>query len=238
MAYDFDGTDDGISLGNGSDLNPTAFTISLFANLDSIHGGTGENWLFNRDQDPNPRSFAFGFSTGAVTNKLVLQINGTNRPIGATDVTTGTWHHLAGGGQSGSWAVYLNGVSDGTDSTVVTPNATAIATTIGHRFGGASAAGFTDGRIAEVGFWNAVLTASEIAALAKAVSPLLIRPENLIAYVPLVRDLINFVGVTPTLVDAPAPAAHPRIIMPRRRRGAARALAPPPPETLFAQACL
>lgn len=42
-----------------------------------------------------------------------------------------------------------------------------------------------DGSIASAGLWNAALTAKEIAALGQGVSPLYVRPGNLVGYWPL-----------------------------------------------------
>jgi hypothetical protein len=65
---------------------------------------------------------------------------------------------------------------------------------------------FMQGRLAEIGVWNAILTTAEMNMLALGYSPLLIRPQNLVIYVPLVRnndnDLINGLGFT-TSASAP-----------------------------------
>lgn len=233
MAYDFDGTDDGISLGNAAALNPTVFTVAMWINIDDFGtGGANEIWLFGRDDTSSERSFACGSGS---TGILRLQINGTNRAEGATSLSTGTTYPVAFTGQSGDWKVYANGVQDGSNSDVVTPNTANVATTIGYRAATdpGNFAGFTDGRIAEVGFWNVVLTAAEIATLAKGYSPLFVRPASLISYLPLVRALVDYKRGVPTLVSAPtAGSAHPRIIMPRGKRPG-RLIAPAPPQTLF-----
>lgn len=39
-----------------------------------------------------------------------------------------------------------------------------------------------EGDISEVGYWNVALTDADVAVLAKGVSPLLVRPEGLVAY--------------------------------------------------------
>lgn len=45
-----------------------------------------------------------------------------------------------------------------------------------------------NGQIAEVGIWNIALTDEEIAVLAAGYSPLFVRPQNLVAYWPLIRQ--------------------------------------------------
>ena len=67
------------------------------------------------------------------------------------------------------------------------------------------------GDIAEVGIWNVDLSAAEIAALAKGVSPALIRPQNLLPHLELIREVIDVRrGTAFTDVNTTA-AAHPRI---------------------------
>jgi len=51
-----------------------------------------------------------------------------------------------------------------------------------------------DGEIAECAIWNVALSAGEIAAMSNGLSPILIRPESLVSYYPLVRDYIDHVG--------------------------------------------
>ncbi len=69
-----------------------------------------------------------------------------------------------------------------------------------------------DGRIAEVGIWNAALTAEEIASLAKGMTCDKVRPQNLVFYAPLVRDLVDQKGgLTITNNNGATVADHPRV---------------------------
>jgi hypothetical protein len=71
---------------------------------------------------------------------------------------------------------------------------------------------FHAGSIAEVGIWNAALTAAEIASLAKGMTCDKIRPQSLVFYAPLVRDLIDAKGgLTITNNNGATVANHPRI---------------------------
>ena len=71
---------------------------------------------------------------------------------------------------------------------------------------------FADARIAECGIWNAALTAAEIASLAKGMTPDKIRPQSLVFYAPLVRNLQDVKGgLAITNNNAATVAAHPRI---------------------------
>ncbi len=65
---------------------------------------------------------------------------------------------------------------------------------------------------AEVGIWNAALTAAEVAALAKGMTCDKVRPQSLVFYAPLVRDLVDQKGgLTITNNNGATVANHPRI---------------------------
>jgi hypothetical protein len=77
-------------------------------------------------------------------------------------------------------------------------------------------AGFGQGaigpRLAEFAMWTAELTADEIASLEQGFKPFRVRPQNLLYYIPLVRDVADFrsgIALTPT--DTPTVADHPRV---------------------------
>jgi len=55
------------------------------------------------------------------------------------------------------------------------------------------------------------LTGSEIASLAKGISPRRIRPGSLRFYAPLVREAIDIVGGVALTVNGAVAADHPRI---------------------------
>lgn len=77
--------------------------------------------------------------------------------------------------------------------------------------GGAAGLFFT-GRVAEVGIWNVALTAAEIASLADGMTCDKVRPQSLVFYAPLVRDLQDVRGgLTITNNNAATVATHPRV---------------------------
>jgi hypothetical protein len=84
--------------------------------------------------------------------------------------------------------VYLNGGNKVTDDATSKTPAGIDTTSIGRRSTSAPAL-YASGRIAEAAIYNAALTDDEIAELAAGASPLLVRPDALVAYWPLVgRD--------------------------------------------------
>lgn len=145
----------------------------------------------------------------------------------ATTSTTGTintWGHACGVYASNtSMTAYLNG-GGAVESTVnVTwPLGSTPRTAIGRR-SIASPDLYFSGRLAEVAIWNVALDASEVAALAKGFSPLLIRPSALVAYWPLNRNSVNISTTSLdrwksrfdlTEVNTPVIADHTRVIYP------------------------
>jgi hypothetical protein len=129
---------------------------------------------------------------------------------GAFTYATNAWYHHAGVfSASDSRSVWMNGSLLASDASDRTPG-TFDRVTIG---AGAVPAGlFFAGDIAEVGVWSAALTAAEIASLAQGISPSLVRPQSLVFYAPLVRDLIDVRGgLTITNNNTATVADHPRI---------------------------
>lgn len=60
-------------------------------------------------------------------------------------------------------------------------------------------------RVAEVAIWNAALTDDEVASLAKGFRPCRVRPQNLVFYAPLIRDVIDARGGITLTASANAP---------------------------------
>lgn len=126
-------------------------------------------------------------------------------------VTNGTWSHAA--------AVFASATSRKAylDGTVATENTTNISpgslsdTRVGAAFGPQN---FYDGDIAEAAIWNVALDAAEIAALAKGISPFLIRPASLIAYWPLFGnnspEIDRWKNKSDLTVTGATKGAHPR----------------------------
>lgn len=125
-----------------------------------------------------------------------------------TGCTSGQWHHACGVfSSSTSRTVYLDGGSSATNTNSVTPSVDRT------EVGAWRSSLWFNGDIAEVGIWNIDLTAAEVASLAKGVSPALIRPQNHVAYLPLIRDtheIVNATGFTDVNTTA---ANHPRVYL-------------------------
>jgi len=110
-----------------------------------------------------------------------------------TTWTTDGWYHAAAVFAANSdVAVYLDGGGKGTVGTSITPSG-ADSLSIGRR-GDSSPSSYWSGELAEAGLWNVALTDAEVAALAAGASPPMVRPDGLVAYWPLIRNLEDRVG--------------------------------------------
>lgn len=130
---------------------------------------------------------------------------------GSNSWVVGTWYHHAGVFASATdRSVWVSGSQVGTNTTNPGALNTFDRVTIG---AGAVPAGvFFPGDIAEVGVWNVALAAAEIASLAKGVACRLVRPQSLVFYAPLIRDLQDLRGgLTITNNNTATVAVHPRI---------------------------
>lgn len=130
--------------------------------------------------------------------------------------TVDTWHHAAGVFPStNSRIAYLDGANKVTEATAEAALAGVQTWAVGVLTYPIKIQYFA-GALAEAGWWNAALNDDEIAALAEGYSPLLIRPQNLKHYLPLVRDADNdlIVGVQMVAGGIPEIRAHPRVFNP------------------------
>jgi hypothetical protein len=191
------------------------FTLSCFFNTDKDYltqyliylaqkAKTNEAWGLS----------AAGGTTGDPVSFLAYDGGGT--VVSTTSgYSVGTRHHAAGVCVSDTERhVYIDGGSKGSTTDDKSPDLVD-RLSIG-RAGDSSPGYHMSGPIAEVAIWNIDLIDAEIVLLAKGYSPLFIRPQNLVFYMPLVRDddedLIG--GLSLTAFNAPTIDAHPPIIYP------------------------
>lgn len=144
---------------------------------------------------------------GAITNGGTLNTGATT-----TGYSANTWTHACAVCTSAtSRTVYKDGGSSAT-STVSRAITGLDRIVIGARWLTGAASGFLNGKLAEVAFWNASLTAPEVAALAAGFCPRKIRPASLVFFAPIIRDLVDMKGgLTITTSGSPAVDNHCRI---------------------------
>jgi hypothetical protein len=217
MARLFNGTTDRLDWASVANLATSAKTLALWINAETL---TTDQYFFNINNGAAVSGFRFFLRGAVVTGSLGY------RQVGATDLqrygnttvlTANTWTHLLAT-HNGTFTdyttvhIYLNGTEIASYFTGVngdTPTALTGLWSVGGR--PEDDTRNFDGQIAEVGLWNRVLTAAEIALLANAYSPVLI-PNSLLFYTDLIRNTANRRGAAASTVDGTTVNPHPRVI--------------------------
>lgn len=150
------------------------------------------------------------YTTGSSSLRVQTIFNGGGFNTATSAWAQDVWSHGAGKFASAtSRTVVLNGSSTNTNtsSRVATFDELRIAT-----YGNTSPL-YGNNRLSEVAVWNADLTSDEIVSLAKGFKAYRIRPQSLLYYVPLVREVQELrSGITLTAsANAPVVFAHPRV---------------------------
>lgn len=129
----------------------------------------------------------FQLSTLATGGNVSASAADTGSAAAATSAAppTGAWFHAAAVfASSTDRRAFLNGANKGTNATAKTPsgmNTTSVGVAIQSVINSP-----WNGDLAEAAIWNIALSDSDVASLAAGVSPLLMHPEALVAYWPLI----------------------------------------------------
>ncbi len=210
------GTGSNVHIEMGSTpITAAPFTLSAWFKIDDLshvgailgvgNGGSGNDvWGLDAagtvEGDPL-RFFSFDTSFSSADSTIAYTAN--------------VWHHACGVEASAtSRAVYLDGGSKGTNADNRTPDG-ANEVQIG-QYARSTGDGDLIGDVAEAAIWNVALTDAEVAILAKGYSPLFVRPESLIFYMPLVRDIYDVIGAIGFTDFSTTITDHPPIIYPGR----------------------
>lgn len=203
MAYAFSTASSRYLTTNSAPVTETPLTMCAWFN--TVSGGVAQG-IMSLANTSNGQFFRMALDGSA----RVIANAGFNVSVSAT-YTSGLWAHSAAVFESSvSRTAYLNGVAGSANTTSFAP------TGISSVFIGANSltavAAPHNGRIAECGIWNVALTAAEIAALARGLTPDKIRPQSLVFYAPLIRDLVDLRGgLTITNNNGATVSGHPRI---------------------------
>lgn len=217
MARAFDGTADYGTIASSADFNTADCSFSFIANTPT---GNGDNdRVIEIGAYPSNDGLTITLDNAASEYEGLSWASGSSTKIGSNaSFTADTWQ---GVGISATTTgpvdkFYFNGSQSGADLTT------------GSRAAGAQAVGImtqrnspgnnlTNGRLADFGFWNVVLTDEEFAMHHAGVCALLIRPESLVRYYPMIsnspdneRSLVG--GASIVMTSAPAAYPHPGIL--------------------------
>jgi hypothetical protein len=230
MAIDFNGTTDRIDVANSFNWQSQAQTWAAWTWWDSLDAGTEYLFCDNNAADSvavlvllraaNDTSLRYTIVTDGADADQVTHTGNF--------LTTGSWIHIAAtwngavGANTTDAVVYANGADAGDGgSAAANGTGTPTAATGLNSLGGRSFDDLRnfDGRLAEVGRWNRVLSAGDIAGLAKGYSPKCF-PSGLKFYMPLVRSTHNVCSGGAVTLDGTSVIAHPPIARNPRKRAA------------------
>jgi hypothetical protein len=212
MAYEFNGTK---SLTTSSTpASGTPYTMACWFKSDTVGGVNTANGgaLVCLNQSSNS---SFQFLVLFNSQVGINSANSAGAQVGflaaTANFTTNVWGHAAGVFESStSRSIFFNGGNKATQTLSSTPSAFN-QITIGARRS-PSIGIYHDGLIAEAGIWDVALTDAEVGSLAKGMTCDKVRPQNLVFYAPLVRDLQDVRGgLTITNNNTATVAAHPRV---------------------------
>jgi len=197
----------------GAVVSSYPFTIACWAYFDDYTSGHNLVTLGHSSDTLDLVLLFYGFSGDSV--RFRVRNDDTIKESTQTKPAINTWAHIAGTMSQYSRFCYVNG-SPGVEETTSVVIPTLDRTCIGTQISGGALSNYHSGMVAEVGFWNIELTQAEIQTLSEGYSPLLVRPENLVAYYPLIRDTDDDIvgGYSMTPVNSPTVAAHPRVFYP------------------------
>jgi hypothetical protein len=189
-------------------------TMACWYNVDTFAAEQALMGLYNNGvNDASYQLLGLTASSGRVRAATANSAGTANSSTGDLG-TLNTWDHAAGVWASdAARTAYHNGSSGGLENTSRAPtglNSTALGARVD-----TTPDRFLSGMLADAAIWNVALTAAEVLMLANGVSPLAVRPGNLVAYWPLwgVHSTeIDLKGGYPlTLTNGPTKAAHPRM---------------------------
>lgn len=222
MAREFTGAGTVHGLSTSSAVSAAPLTMACRFNTDST---SATQCMFSLITAASGHCASVQLSAVSATQRAfgsVRDSGGFSHAVTSNSVTAGQWHNAVFRYVSStSRLVCLDGdiVNQGGNGFSRSPDAYD-AVEIGW-FGPSSTSRF-DGRLAECCLWSDVLDDEDVLAFNEGLSPLLIRPELLAGYWPLIGRFspeIDLVGDAPlVLTGSPAQASHTRVIMPARKR--------------------
>ena len=177
------------------------------------------NGLITVDSTVNSSRISLSYNGGPAVNRAVqLFVADANNQFTQTsnydtNISADTWYHAAGVlFSSSTHLAYFNGLPANTNNTdKVLTNLDGVTLSGRYNYSTNSVVFSMGGGLADVGIWNVELTADEIASLAKGMACNKVRPQSLVFYAPLVRELIDVRGGLSITNDNATVAEHPRI---------------------------
>lgn len=216
MAYLFNGATHVLSR-SGAALQTWPLTIHGLIRLTANNDGLDHCILgFWESGANNGFRLMVASQAGSMKVRVATKAGGAAYSASSTTAISDlNWHSAVGEiTAANARQCWLDNGGNGSSSTSLTPG-TLTKTSIGAQDNGGTIDSNIGHELANVAVWSGTLTADERAALANGVSPLLIRPDILEIYLPLMRGGNDYMGGAFTVTNATV-ADHPRVYMPSR----------------------
>jgi len=214
MAYNFTRTSSQSLTTGSTPVTGNLMTLACWFNRKTTFDGVNSPFLVAVDATSGTNFN--GIACGSGSNIVIATSNVGAGPSFAESAShnINEWHHACGVFESStSRKIFLDAGSPATAT--ATRNVSGQNNiTIGARYSAGAFPSniFADCLVAEVGIWNVALTADEIASLAKGMTCDKVRPQSLVFYAPLVRNLQDVRGgLTITNNNTATVANHPRV---------------------------
>jgi hypothetical protein len=209
MARNFNGTSD-VILGSSAPASVVPITIAAWVYATDLSNDCVVGSFYN---EGNGSSAFIDYAQS--TQRFRARVRTSGGIFSFASTTTGpainTWHHVCSVFESNaSRSAYIDGGSKGINTTSRSLSAFD-RVSMGARGITGGATTFFPGYIAEFAAWNIALTDDDVASLAKGFSPRLVRPQSLVFYAPLIRNVQDLRGVVALTTTGTTVADHPRI---------------------------
>lgn len=209
----------------------SAISVHAIAWGDSFNTGANDNRILTIGVANNLAGVIMEVvgSAGAEVLKIAgrsVSTDSLQTKSATTVFSTTAWHHLGGVLNIGGDTItpYYEGTAEGGgavtfgNATWTNGTPTQLDTIGAGQTAPVSSVIQWDGRIAELAIWVVDIGASGFASLNKDISPLLVRPESLVYYAPLIGNFspeIDLISAKSGTITGSLPAsAHPRVYYP------------------------
>jgi hypothetical protein len=214
MAYSFNGSSDNMEI---TSALVSATPLTLFARFQPTTVAAGNASIVSVTGSSGSHSFQLRRNGSSIE-----AFSGEGAAGGAASIpgliANSSYNCAAIFTSSTSRTIRAGTATSATDTTAVTVTSLD-RTNIGARYNAGSLGAFFAGLIGEVAIWNVAITSEEFAQLWYGFSPLLIRPDSLVAYFPLVAHADDLLESRSFTVTGAAPTStHFAVHYPPRRR--------------------
>jgi hypothetical protein len=212
MAYQFTAASSQYLSTVSAPSTPSPMTLACWARPTNLAATRAALSVGSSQGDYNERIQLVVTATGIVRATQVVVSTVVQSDTTQT-LSVNAWGHIAGVFETqSSRTAYLHGVAATTNTSAIDNHRPAEFILVGARWDSNSLGNYFNGQLAEVGVWSAALTAAEIASLAKGMTCDKVRPQSLVFYAPLVRNLQDVRGgLTITNNNGATVANHPRV---------------------------